>query len=37
MIDIKLLRNEYESVSKNIAKREKEYPALIQFKEIDKK
>jgi seryl-tRNA synthetase len=35
MIDIKLLRTNFDEVEKNIQRRNKYYPALKEFKTID--
>jgi seryl-tRNA synthetase len=37
MLDINLLRNDFENVSKRILTRNKDYPQLKTFKQIDAK
>jgi seryl-tRNA synthetase len=37
MLDIKLLRTNFEEIKKNIDLRNKNYPALEKFQVIDKK
>jgi seryl-tRNA synthetase len=37
MLDIKILRTNFEEIKKNILLRNKDYPALQKFQDIDKK
>jgi seryl-tRNA synthetase len=37
MLDINLLRNDFENISKRILSRNKDYPQLKEFKQVDTK